>query len=439
MFEQAPVEAVLAVESRHDFGLPDTAAEFGMGASRIDALGALNRVARTTRARVYRQIIALVDDRDAMDPDWRLRLGEPSLATEVGLVLELTTGVADRLVTGALTLRHLPRVLAVLERGEVGERSIEAVCEVLASTDDLALLADVDARLATRLPGLTPGRARRLTQRILLAADPEAAAERARRARETGPGVFLEPLEDGLAFLGITGAAEQLTALHHELLRHTGSQKAAGDPRRRGRIMVETLVERGTGQAHADAPAVELQILMRDTTLRGLDDHPAELVGYGPLDPTTADSVIGRADRTWWRRIYTDPRGHVTDRDPRRRRFTGSDAGFLATRDRTCRRPGCDCRAAHLDHIRRHADHGDTVIENGQGLCARDNQAKEGRGWSVTLDPLDGTTIIWTTPTGHHYESPPEPIDPPLNHDHYADTDHREHPSRRELRLLDTG
>ncbi len=423
MFEDVPVEGVLTAVGTHDFALPDTAAEFAMGADRIDALAALERVRRTTQAAMYEQIISLHDDRTAIDPDWQLRLGAPSFTAEVALALGVSTATADRMVAAAFTLRHMPATLATLATGQAGERTVAAVCDTLVSVSDEALLASVDRRIAPLLASLTPRRAQHRVKRMLLEADPQAAADRAAKARENGPRVFLEPMDDALAFLGVIGSAEQLTALHAELAGHATRQKAAGDPRRRGAIMVDTLVERGTGLAHADGPPVELQLLMRDTTVLGADDRACELVGYGPIDPTTAERLLGRAERTWWRRLYTDADGQLVGRDPRRRRFTAVDAGFLSSRDRYCRRPGCECRVAHLDHIRRHADGGDSIIANGQGLCARDNQLKEGRGWTVGIDPDTGGTIVWTTPTGHRYASAPDPIDPPDDLDPFADRD----------------
>jgi hypothetical protein len=60
----------------------------------------------------------------------------------------------------------------------------------------------------------------------------------------------------------------------------------------------------------------------------------------------------------------------------------------------------------HADHIQPHADDGPTVLQNGQGLCARCNLTKTTAGWTTTGH---GTSVLTRTPTGHTYGSvPPE-------------------------------
>jgi hypothetical protein len=82
---------------------------------------------------------------------------------------------------------------------------------------------------------------------------------------------------------------------------------------------------------------------------------------------------------------------------------------LITFRDRRCRNPYCDAPIRHLDHIRRHADHGPTTFENGRGVCERDNYVREMPGWKITLldDGLHGKphAIMITTPTGHSYTS----------------------------------
>ena len=53
----------------------------------------------------------------------------------------------------------------------------------------------------------------------------------------------------------------------------------------------------------------------------------------------------------------TDPAtGVLSQRDPRRRAFTGALRAFLVARDRTCRNAWCGAPVRHIDHITRHAD-----------------------------------------------------------------------------------
>lgn len=88
-----------------------------------------------------------------------------------------------------------------------------------------------------------------------------------------------------------------------------------------------------------------------------------------------------KAAKVWLRRLFTDPvTGVLTCRDPRARLFTGQLRAFLIARDRTCRNAWCGAPIGHIDHFRRHADGGESVEDNGRGLCARCNLDREEPG-----------------------------------------------------------
>jgi hypothetical protein len=55
--------------------------------------------------------------------------------------------------------------------------------------------------------------------------------------------------------------------------------------------MADTLVERVTGQTHADQTPVEVQLLVTDRTVMDGDQDPAHLDGYGPV-PATAPRAV---------------------------------------------------------------------------------------------------------------------------------------------------
>ncbi|MDT0201794.1 HNH endonuclease signature motif containing protein [Nocardioides sp. AE5] len=82
----------------------------------------------------------------------------------------------------------------------------------------------------------------------------------------------------------------------------------------------------------------------------------------------------------------------------------------------TCRTPGCNAPPRHGDHVTPRARGGSTAYDNGQGLCADCNYAKESPGWRhevVSRWPQRHRVQI-TTPTGHvHFSNaPPTPIAP---------------------------
>jgi hypothetical protein len=217
---------------------------------------------------------------------------------------------------------------------------------------------------------------------------------------------------------------EQGVAAYAALHRTADAAIAAGGERSRGQIMADTLVERLTGQATADAVSAEIGLVMTDAALFAGDDTAADLTGYGPIPADLAREIargagdgaaqpgeaetraVGRA-RIFLRRLFTDPgTGIIEDCDPRRRRFDGVLARLLVYRDQHCRDPFCDAPIRHLDHIQAFAAGGPTTIENGRGVCQRGNYARQMPGFSVRLiDPTRHVVEI-TTPTGHRYRSP---------------------------------
>jgi hypothetical protein len=80
-----------------------------------------------------------------------------------------------------------------------------------------------------------------------------------------------------------------------------------------------------------------------------------------------------------------------------------------------CGTTWCDAPVRHIDHVVPHAEGGATSLDNGQGLCARCNHAKQAPGWVQKVIEVDGRHAVeTTTPTGHTTVSvapaPPEPV-----------------------------
>ncbi|MGH8971525.1 MAG: HNH endonuclease, partial [Actinomycetes bacterium] len=188
--------------------------------------------------------------------------------------------------------------------------------------------------------------------------------------------------------------------------------KAAGDPRGRGQIMADTLVERLTGQATADATPVEVALLVPEDTLLAGGDEPAEMVGHGPIPaPAARDLIRDTRAQVWLRRIVTRPAdGALTAMESRRRTFPEGLRRLLVYRDQYCRTPWCGAPIRHADHVRPAEDGGPTSAGNGQGLCEACNHTKQAPDWRARPGPAGaGHTVQVTTPTGHTYTSRPPP------------------------------
>lgn len=211
----------------------------------------------------------------------------------------------------------------------------------------------------------------------------------------------LDPVAKGVAvFKALSDAAEWA--------------RAGGDPRTRGQVMADTLVERVLGAADGVVP-VEVGLVVSDEVLFGTRDDSAHLDGYGPIPAELARELAGRAaahDLAGLRRLYRRPSdGQLVAMDSRSRRFRGGLARFIRFRDRVCRTPWCDAPIRHTDHPEPAAHAGETSDVNGQGLCEQCNYGKEAPGWRVRPVRGDPHTIEIRTPTGRVYRSqaPPAP------------------------------
>jgi hypothetical protein len=182
--------------------------------------------------------------------------------------------------------------------------------------------------------------------------------------------------------------------------------------------MADTLVERVTGQAAAEAVPVEVNLVMSDQSLFNAgpaSDEPAHLEGHGPVPAELARRLLLAADASadaWVRRLFRSPQtGELAALDSRRRVFAGSLRQLLVARDQVCRTPWCDAPIRHADHVTAVTDGGDTQPDNGQGLCEACNYAKEAPGWRAHQRRRRAGPVTETeTPTGHRYLSrAPEP------------------------------
>ncbi|MGH4024606.1 MAG: DUF222 domain-containing protein [Pseudonocardiaceae bacterium] len=157
-----------------------------------------------------------------------------------------------------------------------------------------------------------------------------------------------------------------------------------------------------------------VSVIVPISTLLGLDQHPGELVGYGPIPAHLAREIAAEGT---WRRLLTDPASGVL-LDHGRTTYTppAGLADFVRARDVYCRHPGCGQRAAtaDLDHHVPWPD-GPTSAHNLYAYCRHHHLTKTlAPGWRVDQHPDD--TVTWTTPTGHTYTSHPTTTAPTPRH-----------------------
>lgn len=342
-------------------------------------------------------------------------------------------GLAKALVT------EMPHTLAALETGQLNEwRATLLVRETacLSAADRCA----VDEELAPDVGTLAGVGDRTLVATARSAAyrrDPRSVTQRAAQAA-TVRHVSLRPAPDTMCYLTALLPVSAGVAVQAALARNADSLRAGGDPRSRGQIMADDLVERVTGTPGGIA-GVEIQLVMTDRTLFEGDGEPARLPGYGVVPGGWARGIIGRggsasgatgapgapdpgaagdqAFNMWVRRLYTAPvTGGLVAMDSRARVFPAGLRRFIEARDDTCRTPYCDAPIRHLDHIVPWHGGGPTNQANGAGLCEACNHTKETPGWKAhpltAPKALGGTrhAMQLTTPTGHSYRSTAPPL-----------------------------
>lgn len=388
-------------------------------------------------------------------------------------------GLARALVT------EMPHTLAALHCGQLNEwRATLLVKETACLTSADRTAVDEELHPDT---GTFDGCGDRAIVAAVKAAgyrrDPRSVVNRAARA-VTERCVSIRPAPDTMAYLTALLPVKEAVATYAALSHHADTTRAAGDPRSRGQVMADTLVERVTG-VPGGISRVELQLIMTDRALLQSDTEPARIPGYGIISshwarallqtgnvptlgsngqsPTTIDPATGQttgitgpdvpagtaairghdAFDVWLRRLYTAPStGELVAMESTARLFTKAQRRFIIARDDTCRTPYCDAPIRHFDHIIPWHRGGPTTITNGAGLCEACNHTKEQPGWraQTTSGSQPRTrrrhTFGITTPTGHTYHSTAPPLPGTAATIERAQIPARNRPSRRREQSL---
>ena len=393
----------------------------------IDEIRSLEDLKSSAAARQARLSVAfeLLRRREQADAGMTTDQLGAGVAAEVALARRESPAKGSRLLGLARALvTEMPHTLAALETGRLNEwRATLLVKETacLSAADRAA----VDEELAPDA-GTSDGAGDRAIVAAARAAayrrDPRTITKRAAHAA-TERHVSLRPAPDTMCYLTALLPVAAGVAVHAALTRHADALRSGGDPRSRGQLMADALVERTTGKA-GGISGVEIQLVMTDRTLFQGDSEPARLPGYGVVPAGWArklathdgnngfGSVDDSTSKAWLRRLYTAPgTGELTAMDSRARLFPAGLRRFIQVRDHTCRTPYCDAPIRHLDHIIPWHVGGSTTISNGAGLCEACNHTKEAPGWSAQPRPGPGRhTLQLTTPSGHTYHSTAPPL-----------------------------
>jgi hypothetical protein len=343
------------------------------------------------------------------------------VASEVALARRDSPARGGRHLGFAKALVHeMPHTLAALECGALSEWRATLIVRESACLDvedrrvlDAELCGDV-----TKLDGMGDARVAAAAKEIACRLDVQAVVDRAAKA-EGDRTVTIRPAPDTMTYVTALLPVALGVGVYAALKR---AADTTFDGRSRGQVMADMLVERVTGRPAQQPEPVAVNLVMSDQTLLGDDNSPAWLQGYGPIPATVARRLVDRAvgderSRGTLRRLYRHPKtGSLVAMESRSRCFPQALAAFIGLRDQTCRTPYCDAPIRHRDHAQPRSRGGPTNAENGLGMCAGCNYAKESAGWDVSAGEENGVhTAEFVTPTGARYQSTaPPPPGPPV-------------------------
>lgn len=412
-----------------DPGLPEVRIDFGMAeaehASRtISAATAaqwavIHTVLEEARAFPTVFVGPTADPSNRSDVEFAVRAAVADLAVRLS-VAENTIRTQE--FHARIMLARTPRVWQLFRAGEVSAANARVVADLAGSLpegnpDLYAAFDEAVADLATRLaPARFVTRARVISQKL----HTEQAVERHRRRLEERR-VWVDADLDGMAwfsaYLPAEVAVKALAGLDATAIRLAAS---ADETRTFHQIRADILADLITGTSTGTVTGtdggktpkspvgVRVGIMVPVMTLLGLDDQPASLEGYGPIDADTARRLTAQAPTFY--RILTHPiTGTILDIDKTTLRIPADMRRWLEHRDQTCTHPGCGHPARHcdLDHTVDRQYGGTTKISNLAHLCRKHHRNKHKTRWTTRQHP-DGT-IQWTSPTGHTTTSDPPP------------------------------
>jgi hypothetical protein len=164
---------------------------------------------------------------------------ERRIAGEVSLALTLTHGQAEELVWLAETLpERLPATWAALRHGHLDYDRAKVMCDGIGGLDpDLA--RDLDAELIGDAVDSTRTMLRRKVTQTVKAADPDAYAERTRKAKTERRVELWDNHDDTCDMIGRNMSAAEAHAIFNRLTAAARALKADGDIRAVGQIRLD--------------------------------------------------------------------------------------------------------------------------------------------------------------------------------------------------------
>jgi len=352
---------------------------------------------------------------------------------EIAARLSISSGSAEFRLGLALELTELQATAAALATGQIDVQKAHSIADGCRHLDP-GTATEVEAIALARAGDQTNAQLKKAVRKAAIAADPVAAQKR-HVAAKNERGVWLTPLDDGMAELRAVMAAADALKVYNVLSAAALSAKlAGGETRTTAQLRADFLLapfdeaiatgelsgvvptklafgSRGCGEANLTVPA---------SVIMGVSNVPGELTGYGAI---TAEVSKELARNRVIRRIVTNPvDGSFLAADTATYRPSAVLRRHIQLRDGTCRFKTCDrpSLVCALDHSKRHPD-GRTCEGNMGPFCERHHIFKHLLdGVLAHLKQPNPGTFVWTMPTGHVYTTTPPAIGPPIKDERLA-------------------
>jgi len=352
---------------------------------------------------------------------------------EIAARLSISSGSAEFRLGLALELMELQATAAALATGQIDVQKAHSIADGCRHLDPVTA-TEVEAIVLARAGDQTNAQLKKAVRKAAITADPVAAQKR-HVAAKNERGVWLTPLDDGMAEVRAVMAAADALKVYNVLSAAALSAKlAGGEARNTAQLRADFLLapfdeaiatgelsgvvptklafgSRGCGEANVTVPA---------SVIMGVSNVPGELTGYGAITAEVSKELA--RDRVM-RRIVTNPvDGSFLAADTATYRPSAVLRRHVQLRDGTCRFKTCDLPSlvCALDHSKRHPD-GRTCEGNMGPFCERHHIFKHLLdGVLAHLKQPNPGTFVWTMPTGHVYTTTPPAIGPPIKDEKHA-------------------
>jgi hypothetical protein len=390
-------------------------------AGRVDALAALEKHLGWIQALQHKLLAVMAAD--PVVPGSVGELDKQWVREDVAAALRLSARTASDRLAFATELTRLPATLEVLDRGEISNLHARSLAEAVTALDDSAAAA-IEKRVLSKAPGQALANFNRSLRKAVLTVAPKT-AEQAHAEAVTQRRVVRTPDGAGMSWVSMlladAAACTVMTAIDAIARRIPKTDPRTADQRRADaavQLAIDALHGTNSGgdlpSEHGMRPSVQVSVAL--STLLGLDEQPGDLDGTGPIPASVARRIA--ADQTGtWRRLVTDELGRLVDYGRSTYRPPKDLTDHVIARDRTCRFPHCNRRAARceVDHREAWECGGATCAFNLDALCPRHHHGKHEASWQPKR--LPNGDLEWTSPTGHVYvkEAATYPIDQTLH------------------------